>query len=72
MDDLVRVGQMIERERKARKLSREQLAALVEVSENTIYRLETGANTTLETFFRTLHALKAQYVASSRANALRQ
>lgn len=64
MDDLVRVGQLIERERKARHMTQDQLAALVGVSPNTIYRLEGGANTTLGTFFRTLQVLKAQETPS--------
>lgn len=65
VDELVHLGRMIERERKARKLTRAKLAEQADVTEQTIYHLETGANSSTRTLLNTLKALKTQSVVCS-------
>jgi DNA-binding XRE family transcriptional regulator len=66
MDDLLQIGRLIEQERKAQKLTRAQLATHAEISERTIYQIETGANYRMWGLVQALKALKRLKYARSR------
>jgi DNA-binding XRE family transcriptional regulator len=64
-DPLLDVGRWVETHRKARKLTRGQLAARAGVAVNTVYLLETGANTRMSSMCAVLGALDATILVST-------
>jgi transcriptional regulator with XRE-family HTH domain len=64
MNDLRQIGQWVERERKARHWTKQQLAARAGVSENTVYLLETGANARVSTLSAVLGVFDAKIAIS--------
>jgi DNA-binding XRE family transcriptional regulator len=61
---MLTAGRWVEATRKVRKLTREQLAARAGVSVNTVYLLETGANTRMSSMCAVLDALDATFLIS--------
>lgn len=60
--DLLTIGRWIERERKARKWTQEQLAARAGVSRHTVYQVETGAGARTASTFAMIYALEGKLI----------